>query len=162
MIKKASRALDISENLFASVAALLVIISTVSVIFEVFSRALFNVSYTWVHEINEYILLYIPFLTAAWLLRYNEHIVVDLIEEVIPSRLKFVLDMIVGIIGIFVCAVLVWFGMLATLDFFVNGVRSQTNLGVPQAYIAVIIPLGSLLFLFEFIRSLYQKISPKR
>ena len=159
MIKRASSTLDLSENIFAFIASILIVFMSVSIITEVFSRLLFNISFSWVHELNEYTLLYIPFLTAAWLLRDNEHIVIDLLEDVLSPRVKYVLDILIIFIGIFVSAVLVWYGILATVDYFVNGIRSQTNLHVPKAYVVVIIPLGSFLLLLEFIRSFYRKIT---
>ena len=158
MISKLSKALNFSENFFAFIASLLLIIATISVILEVFSRQFFNYSFTWVHEINEYILLYIPFLTAAWLLRSDDHIVIDLIENYISLRVKYILDIAIGLIGIFVSIILIWYGIITVSNFVMDGVRSQTNLRVPQGYIVAIIPIGSFLLLLEFIRRIYRTI----
>lgn len=158
MMKKASNILDLLENFFAILASILIVFVTLSVLLEVFSRMLFNISYSWVHEISEYALLYLPFLTAGWLLRDNEHIVIDLIEEMLTPRLKLVIDIFIGLVGIFVSVILIWYGLLTTVDYLINGIRSQTNLHVPKAYIVIIIPIGSLLLLLEFIRSIYRRV----
>ncbi|MFD1706236.1 TRAP transporter small permease [Siminovitchia sediminis] len=158
MVKKLSRYLDVSENFFAFIAALLILFITISIILEVVFRLFFNISFSWVHELSEYTLLYLPFLTAAWLLRYNDHIVIDLIEPILSPRVKYVLDIIIILIGIFVSVILVWFGFITVADYFSSGLRSQTTLKIPKGYIAIIIPLGSVLLLFEFIRILYRKV----
>ena len=46
---------------------------------EVFLRTFFNRPQEWVMELSEYALLYITFLSAAFVLKKEGHIVVDLV-----------------------------------------------------------------------------------
>ena len=126
-----------------------------SVILEVLMRHFLNKPSVWVQEYNEYILLYIPFLAGAWLLRLKGHVSVDIINNFLGRKSTYVLNAIVALIGIVVMTTLVYFGTLATVDAFERNVKSTTALKTPQVYVYIIIPLGSILLLLEFIRQLF-------
>jgi TRAP-type C4-dicarboxylate transport system permease small subunit len=135
-------------------------LTTFVVTLEVISRSFFNHSFIWVNEITEYILLYIPFFCGAWLLRHNGHIVLDLIDLFQSQKINRFIQLFVPIIGIVVCIVLVYFGATSTIDLYERNVTSITPLRFPMAFVYFIIPIGSLIMLFEFIRKLYQGLKP--
>ena len=155
MAKKASKFLDLIEDVLATCAGVLILFSMFSVVLEVITRYLWNNSSVWVQEYNGYILLYIPFLAGAWLLRQNGHVAVDIINNFLRRKVEYVLNIIVALIGITVMVVLVHYGTQATVDAFARGVNSTTALKTPQVYIYIIIPVGSFLLLLEFIRKLF-------
>lgn len=154
-----SRGLDLAENTFAFLSGILLLISVLSITLEVASRFFFNVSFVFVNELNEYILLFVPFLAAAWLLRQNGHITVDLFDRVLPQRVLGILDVFIVIVGFVVSGFLVWYGTLVTLDAYQRDLLSLTVVQFPQAYVLAAIPLGSLLLLLEFIRKGYRVIT---
>lgn len=161
MLKKLSKALDITENIMVVIAALLLIISVLTVAIEIIARFLADTSFVWVIELNEYILLYLPFLVAAWLLRTNGHITLDLIDG-LSNKLNYWLGIVVNLIGIFVCTIVTWYGTLSTIDFFVREVHSYSVLKIPQVYVVIIIPVGALVLTLEFIRKLYRDASKQK
>jgi len=156
MLGKLSRGLDYAENALAFFGGCLLIFATFSVALEVISRYAFNHSFMWVDEINEYILLYIPFTGAAWLHRHKGHVSVDIFESMEFPRMHKVMDLLIAAVGMGICAVLVWYGTTTTIDIFERDIRSLTTLEIPQVYVDIIIPVGSLLLLFEFARSFYR------
>lgn len=158
LLHRLSRVLDYIENVLAYIGGILLAISTITVVMEVISRYLFNYSFLWVNEISEYILLYIPFLGAAWLLRSNGHITVDILEEIMSSRLRYFSDILIAMVGILICIIIVWYGTLTTFDVLYRDVRSLTTLQIPQVYVMAIIPLGTFILMLEFIRKLYRTI----
>lgn len=158
LLSKAGRILDKTENIFASIGGLLLLFVTFSITLEVFSRLIFNYSFLWVSEVTEYILLYIPFLGGSWLLRNDGHIVIDLIDLIKSKMLNKFIGIFVPIVGIIVCTVLVYFGFTTTIDSFQRNVTSITPLRFPMGYVYLIIPIGSLIMLFEFIRKLYNAL----
>lgn len=155
MVKKASNLLNRTEDVLAIIAGVLILFSMFSVILEVVTRYFWNISSVWVQEYNEYILLYIPFLAGAWLLRLNGHVAVDIINNFSGRKLTYVLNVIIAVIGIIVMVILVYYGTLATVDSFVRNVKSTSALKTPQAYVYMIIPIGSFCLLLEFIRQLF-------
>lgn len=159
MTRPLSRGLDLVENFFAFLSGILLLISVLSVTLEVASRFFFNQSFVFVNELNEYILLFVPFLAAAWLLRQNGHITVDLLDRILPQRALGVLNVLIVIVGFVVSGFLVWYGTQVTLDAYQRDLRSLTVVQFPQAYVFAAIPLGSLLLLLEFIRKGYRLIT---
>lgn len=159
MARKASMFLNWIENVMAVIAGILILISMFSVILEVITRFFWNYSSVWVQEYNEYILLYIPFLAGAWLLRQNGHVAVDIINNFLNRKMEMVLNSIVALIGIIVMVVICYYGTLATVDAFARGVNSTTPLKTPQVYIYIIIPVGSFFLLLEFIRKFFTALN---
>lgn len=147
-----SKALDLAENAFAFIGGLLLLISVLSIAFEVISRSLINQSYAIVGELNGYILLYVPFLAAAWLLRENGHITVDLLDRVLPSSILKIGDVIIILVGLFTSGTLTWYGIIVVVDAYQSGLVSLTVVEIPQAYILAAIPLGFALLALEFLR----------
>jgi C4-dicarboxylate transporter DctQ subunit len=156
MLNKASRALDKTEDILAGIGGALLLFTTFIVCMEVFSRYLFNHSFTWINEATEYVLLYVPFLGGAWLLRTNEHIVVDVIDIVVSRRILNVVSLFVSLIGLFVSIVIVYYGIITMIDLHARDVRSITVLKFPQIYVYLCIPLGTFVMGLEFVRKIYQ------
>ncbi len=152
MVRILGKSLDRIEDFFAFLGGILLVVAVFSVAFQIIARYFFGLSFIWINEVNEYILLYVPFLGAAWLLRHNGHVTVDLIVRVLPPRIKKASNILVAVLGGIVSAVLVWYGTLVTLEAYTRGTVSTTATQIPQVYLLVIIPVGSLLLLLEFIR----------
>jgi C4-dicarboxylate transporter DctQ subunit len=159
MLEKLSNGLDYIENIFAVIGGILLAIATITVVMEVVARYFFNYSFMWVNELSEYILLYIPFLGAAWLLRSNGHITVDIIEELMSRRIRYISDIFIAIVGIFICTVFVWYGAITTADVINRDIRSLTVFQTPQVYVVIVIPVGALILMLEFIRKLHRTIT---
>lgn len=161
MKKMIINTLDKIEIFLAGIAGLLIIFSLLSVALEVVVRYFIGTSYVWVQEYNEYLLLYIPFLSGAWLLRNNDHVVVNLIDNILGKSSSFILNLIVAALGTLSMVILVYYSTIVTLDIFERGVTSTTVLRTPQIYVYIVIPIGSFFMLLEFIRQLFMAIKSK-
>lgn len=155
------KTLDKVENYLAVIAGVLMLFSLFSIMLEVVFRYLFGSSFIWVQEYNEYLLLYIPFLSGAWLLRNNDHVVVNLIDNILEKRSSVILNAIVAILGAISMIIIVYYSTIVTLDILERGVTSTTVLRTPQMYVYIIIPIGSCVMLLEFIRQLFKEIKLK-
>lgn len=156
MIRKMSETLNWIENFLFFLGGLLIVFSMLTIAMEVISRYFFDYSFIWVNEINEYILLYIPFLGGAWLIRENAHVTIDLIEGYLSRKMKKLNHLFIAAIGIFICIALLWYGLQSVVDSFARDMRSISVIQVPQVYVLAIIPVGSFVMLLEFIRMFYQ------
>lgn len=159
MLDKLSNGLDYIENVLACIGGILLAIATITVVMEVVTRYFFNYSFMWVNEISEYILLYIPFLGAAWLLRSNGHITVDIVEELLSFRMRYVSNIFIALVGIFISIIFVWYGAITTADVINRDIRSLTVLQTPQVYVVIVIPVGAFILMLEFIRKLHRTIT---
>lgn len=145
-----------AEDFLAMIAAILIIVSMLTIILEVFTRYFTGHSFVWIQEYNEYFLLYIPFLAGAWLLRQNGHVIINLIDNLLNDHSSRILNMIVAVLGIFSMLVLVYYSAVVTFENFQKGVTSTTVLRTPQAFVYIVIPIGSFFMLLEFVRIFYR------
>src|SRR5699024_9681683 len=85
---------------FMGVLARIVIVMIVLIIFiDILTMNLFNYSLAWVLEISEYLLVFLTFLGAAWLLREDGHIKLDLILNALSKKGRKRLEFLNSIIG---------------------------------------------------------------
>jgi TRAP-type C4-dicarboxylate transport system permease small subunit len=147
---------------FLSGALLILIMISISV--DVIMRYFFNRPLFWVGELAEYALLYITFTGAAWVLKKDRHVKIDVLVAGLNPKKRYILDWFVNIICIFVCAVLTYYGAVVARDHFVRGVYNPTLMSFPKGPLLAIIPIGTLLLTIQFIRKavISSKDSEKR
>lgn len=137
------------------VAGVLLLFMTLSVSYTVITRYLHLNPPVWTIQVSEYILLWITFLAAAWLLRKGGHIRIDAIVGRLSPKTQRILNIIVSILGAVVCAVIAWFGAQNTWDLWQRGILDVKTIDVPKFALFSVIPLGSFLLLIQFIRNVY-------
>ena len=147
---------DLLLNFFAFIAGILLLLVTILVSYTVVVRYIGLKPPVWVLQYVEYALLWTTFLGAGWLLREKGHIYIDTLTNRLPSGIRGVLDVIVNILGCVVCLVIVWFGTARTIDIINRGIVDVKGVSVPMYPIFVIIPVGGLLLLLQFIRNVFK------
>ena len=155
---KIGRVLDRLTDVSAFAAGLLLSFILLSVCLDVIMRYCLNRPLQWVIELTEYALLYITFLGTAWLLRTEGHITVDVVLNRLSPRRQAILRVFSSAVGIVICVCLVWFGFEVAWDHFQRGVYDPTILEFPKALVIVIIPIGSLILLLQFVRRGYRSM----
>ncbi len=131
-------------------AALLFVIAAM-VCLEVFTRAMGGASRLWVIEVSEYLLLFIAFLGAPYLLEKNRHVVLDLLYNNLRGRPRQLVQGVNALIGLAVCAVLSYAGLQVVLDQFIEGTREVTVMRPLSWYISAAVPLGMVLMTMQFL-----------
>ena len=139
----------------AVLAAAMVMFIMLSMAAEVVMRYFLHSPLMWVVEVSETLLLFVAFLGAAWLLRGEGHIRVDLVVNILRPKTRALLDVLTSIIGALCCAIVVWYGLVATWNCFVRSAFEPTSLEIPSAYVLLIIPVGALLLLIQCLRRSY-------
>lgn len=142
-------------NVFAFLCALLLAFILLSICLEVIMRYFLNRPLVWVIEMTEYALLYITFLGAAWLLRREGHVTVDILLVRLGPKSQGALGFFSSIIGFIISLVLIWYGADVAWDHYLRGVFKPTVLQFPTAPILAIIPIGSVVLAMQFIRRGY-------
>jgi len=151
--KRVTAVFDRILNVFAILAGVLIIFMMLSVAAEVVMRYFFNRPIIWMLEINEYGLLWATFLSAAWVLKNDQHIKVDVVIERLSPRPHAMLGAINSILGAIACGALVWFSTQSSWDHYIRGAYNPGSiLETPTAYVLAIIPLAGLLLSIQFLR----------
>jgi TRAP-type C4-dicarboxylate transport system permease small subunit len=104
---------------------------------------------TWAAEISSLLVLWIPFMVAAWVLRNDGHVKMDLVVERLSASTQAMISIITSLIGIVVMLIVAWAGLMATINSI--GTRTPTMLMLPKAPMIGIIFVGSLMLAIQFV-----------
>lgn len=143
MLDSLNRAFDGTNRVLGYVSAAFVAVMAVTVLYDVFARLIFHAPTIWVIDVNEYLLVYLTFVPAAWILMNDHHVKV----EILTSRLKPApqrrLRVATDVMGLIYCVVLAWQSWMVAWHAFENGYRFSTALNLPKFPVLVIIPIGA-------------------
>jgi TRAP-type C4-dicarboxylate transport system permease small subunit len=90
---------------FAALAAGLLGLMFVAIVYDVVTRNLGVMTVTWVVAITEYGLLYVTALGAPWLLRERGHVSMEALRSALPSGLNAATEKLVLLLCLIACAV---------------------------------------------------------
>lgn len=127
---------------------------TVAIFVEVVWRQVGGRSQLWVTEVSEYSLLFVTFLAAPYLLEHNRHVVMDVVLEQLGGGLARILTILVAALGLVICLVLGWQGLMLVLDQYQTGVRRISVMAPRSWYITAAWPLGMILMAVQFLDQL--------
>ncbi len=129
---------------------------------QIFARSLLNISIHWVIEVNETLVLYITFLSAAWLLKNDWHIKVDILVIRLNPKSQALLNMVTSFIGAALCLLITYRATLTSFDLWQRNIFQTTILELPTAPLIAIISIGSFLLFIQFMRNGYGHLVSRR
>ena len=151
---KATSVFDRALSVSAFAAAAFIILIMLTICFDVVTRRI-GYPQRWTIEIAEDYMIFITFLGAAWLLKKEGHVRMDILVNALNPKTQALLGIITSIIGIVISLYLVVWGSLTTWDHYQRGIFQMTPLLMPTAPLLAIIPIGSILLLIQFLRRTY-------
>jgi C4-dicarboxylate transporter, DctQ subunit len=158
-LTKAFRWFDAVVGLGAVIAAALVFLLMFLTCYEIFIRYVFQNAPAWVMEISEYLLLYITFLGAPWLLKADAHVRVDLAYAFLTEKsvkgLKTATLAGAAAVAAFVAA----YGAIVTWRYFEENLKVIQTLRVPKWIILIIIPVGCFMLCIQLLRQMFDDFS---
>ena len=152
---RVSAIFDRTSNLLAFFGASLIIFIMLAVSLEITVRQFLGISVRGLLEVTEYALLYITFSGAAWLLKREGHVKMDLVLNRLRPRAQSILNMITSAVSAIALLIIVRYSARATWEYFLNDYYVPGLLEPPQWAILIIIPIGSLLVSIQFLRRTY-------
>ncbi len=147
-----TRIFDGSLDLFAVLAAVLLLVGAVGVLGDVASRFFFGRPIWWMIEVTEYVIVWMCFLLAAWVARRGKHVRMDLVVRRLKPGTQSLLNIITSGMSAIVFLVVAWYGTVVTWESFKSGYTDFTSLAPPLAPLQVIIPVGSFLLFIQLLR----------
>lgn len=142
------RAITIPVLLAATLLIFLMLIVSTEVTMRLFVKR----SIWWMPEVTEISLLYITFLTTAWVLKKERHVKMDIVLSRLSSRARAVMNIITSIIAAVCCLVVTWYGVVVTWEYFQGGHYIWGVLRTPTFLVLAIIPMGTFLLFVQFLR----------
>ena len=138
------------------VACLLLLGMSVMIGADVVSRNLGAGGVAVSNELSEDILYLMTLLAAPWLLRQGQHIRVDIILRILPTRVAWMLEWVGDIVGLLCCLYFVWYGALVTVASYSAGSIVIKTLITPEWWMLAPLPVAFLLLAIEFIFRMHR------
>jgi TRAP-type C4-dicarboxylate transport system permease small subunit len=138
-------------DLLALVAALMLLAMVVLVTADILLRDFAGGGFVWATEVSEYALYLITLLVAPWLLRRGQHIRVDLVLGLLPTRGAWLIEAASDTMGFAVSLIMVRYGWLMTYESWRLGSITIKNLIFPEWWLLAPLPVAFALLGVEFV-----------
>jgi C4-dicarboxylate transporter, DctQ subunit len=154
-IESVERSFTRVNTALSYLCAVIVVFMTVSIIFDVLARLLFKAPTIWVIDINEYLLVYLTFVPAGWILMRDRHVKVELLTSRLLRRTRLRLAFVTDTLACAYCMILAWQGWIVAWEALQHGYEFSTALAFPRFPVIVIIPVGAAWLALAFIIRLW-------
>ncbi len=148
----AGKLFDRFEDLCAAIAALLVVYVMLTISADVVGRYFLHRPIGWAIEFAEHALMALPFLSMAWLVRENGHVIIDVVVRLLPELLRRWLEVFVALLAAATTGFACWFAVLTTLSLFRRGVKTIGIYPVDRYLLIAVVAFGLGLASIEFLR----------
>ena len=111
-----------------------------------------------VDQISGTLLLYIAFLGAAWVLRREEHVTIDLLVTQLGPRNRRWLTCANSVLGALICLVVAFYGTVEAVTSWQRGILIPAEIEIPRVINLGVIPLGAFLLCLQFLRRAGQAL----
>ncbi len=116
---------------------------------QVFTRYLFNYSFTWFEEFGRYIGVFIAFLGASIGVKTGSHFAMDLVVTSLGKPWKQILLFATNLVSSGFFCLVVWYSLKVALRSYAYETTSPT-MGIPMYLVYFPIPFFSLIMAFRF------------
>ncbi|MEK9677795.1 MAG: TRAP transporter small permease [Rhodospirillaceae bacterium] len=143
---------DRFNQVLAAIACTMMVLITLAICAEIFTRSFLDISNPWWVELSEITLLYLTFLAAAWVLGKDRHVSIDLLVGYMSARVAKIVQFVLSWVAALACFIVCWFGILTVIDQFQNDIREPTIMAPLTFWITAVVPFGLFLLGFQFVR----------
>ena len=146
---------DIAAGISGVLVCVLVVMITVSVLL----RYYFQLSVGWSTELGEYFIYIIAVLGAPWVLRKDAHVVVDVVVNLLPPKIRRWVDVVVNLLGALIGFALLYYSGLATCENYIKGTLVIRVMPIPRYLLLLFIPVMSVLVSLQFLHKFWQGLT---
>jgi len=141
--------------ILAVLSGLLLLFITFAIFYTIFARFLDIPGPVWAIQFTEYALLWMTLLGTAWVLKQHKHVSVDLLTSRLSAQTKLYFNLAHSVMGIVVSGILCWYGTVVTWGQYQRGVMDIQVVDLPKYLILIIIPIGFLFLVGQFLRNFF-------
>jgi TRAP-type C4-dicarboxylate transport system permease small subunit len=145
------RCIEMAEKVLFLIAGALLTLMVFMITFSVIGRHFFNYPAAWTVELSEYILLFMTFFTASWILKMGGHVKLDLVMKFLPSGGRRLLELVTMFLGAMASFILAWFSLEVTSSYYVKDVVLLKLIHMPHYIVIAPIFIGSLMLGLRFL-----------
>jgi TRAP-type C4-dicarboxylate transport system permease small subunit len=140
----------------AALAAVMLLVAALVITWSVLYRALGNSTW-WEIEFSVYMMVAALFLASPYCLATQGHVGVDLLSHYLPRRMARPLAVLVGLVGLAVCAYLAYAGAELTIHAFARGERTESAWAPPKWPLFLAMPVGLGLTALQYVADLLRE-----
>lgn len=137
---------------FSFLSGSVLIFMSISINIEVIMRYCFNRPTSWAVDFNGYALIYMTFLSAAWVLKKDGHVKIEILLDYLPKKVQRILNVITSAIGASLSAIFTWYSLQIMLEALRQKEMFVESVIVPRWPILMVMPIGAFLLVLQFIR----------
>ena len=146
--------MNIGGALSGGLLVVVMLLTSIKVIF----RYVLREGLLGVDQISGTLLLYITFLGAAWVLRREEHVTIDLLVTRLSPKVQRWMNVFNSILGALICLILTIYGTLEVIYSWQRGILIPAEIEIPRVINLAVIPLGSFFLWIQFMRRAQRHI----
>ena len=155
ILEKVGKAFDKILDVSAYICMFFIAFIIVTLVLDITLRTTVSQTLGPVTDLDRLLLVWIPFLGGAWLLRREGHVNVDVVFAKLPRTPQSIFMIFFSIIGIIIGILMVWFGGTLTIELIQRDSRTLDILETPMWVYQIPIPIGGLLLAGQFVRRTY-------
>jgi len=152
----AGRVVDGLITAFCVAAVIIVAGLAICVFLEVGMRYFLGTPTRWVVEFSEYSLLWLAFLSGAWILREEGHVRIEMLTELLSPRWQRRMHRVTSLMGAAVCAVFCWVSTSYVAGIQASGEILFKSVPIEKWAVMAVMPPGLALLAIQFVRRAFR------
>lgn len=128
------------------------------IFYEVIARYVFRNPSVYTVELSEYMMIFITFMSAGWVLQQKRHIGMTIIVDKLSTKTRSILTIITSSITMAYCSVIIWKSVRTVLIAFKGGYHSASVVNFPLWIAYIFIPVGIGILFLQYISVIYEEI----
>jgi C4-dicarboxylate transporter DctQ subunit len=144
------------SKITATISHAMQVVSEISLLFllamiflEVLRRYVFDSPTQYSVEFSQYLLVFLAFAPAAFCLKHNRHVRVEILVNMMSQRTQLILRVFCYLVLAVFAGVLLWYGTKISAQAFIKGERSSSLISFPMWIPYGFIPLSSLALMLQ-------------
>ena len=125
---------------------------------EVVVRYVFNSPTLFSVEISEYLLVFVAFLSAGWVLKEDRHVQMLAVTNLLPEKARLWADIFTSFGVMIFCGILAWKGGQTTIMAYAGDYHSSSLLNFPLWIPYSIIPFGAFILGIQYIIRIGERV----
>mgnify|MGYP001814692907 FL=1 len=139
------------------ICAALMGIMVVVIWFEVVERYFLQLGFTWTEELSRYVMIWAALLAVSCGAYYREHIGLNIVKRLLPSRAARVLDIGLDLVSLAFFIFLAWYGIGMTKE---GLTQFATIFGITMVVPFAAVPVSSALTAFQILAAMLRGHQP--
>lgn len=153
------RLIDWLSEASGYLSALAILLATIIIVYQVIIRYILGSSTVWQTQMAIYLILFTTFVGAAYGLKHDAHVGIDLIYQKLPTRGRALLKIITSFFSLLLTIITAWKAWEMWYQATTLGWKASTVWAVPLTYPYFILPLGMTLVSLQFIVIIYEQFN---